>query len=811
MLNAYKPAKLNVPIDDDHPLSPTSAVTRQMKEVALSGSPPFIPSDSPSNSDNVNSPVDLNLDLDDEQLEGGSPLLSRALFGASPMGNESRQMKGAQGLKQAKALNTSSQQGEKERLPLSELSSNAMANRGQPLAIRLSPSPSKPALTKPVHPVLDTDFPSLEDLDPSPNLHSSLLKGGMNFLNSLSPLRSNTRSHAPTGRQREKSKEKDKDSKERIGPRGSFSPLAALRSKSETALNLMSPVRHWLTRANGSPDRPVEKQDKSPNDSPTAKVRRVLKHDLRIDTTASERPGASSKMHTAPSPSPGARPGARQNLFGGGNGSLMGSDAITLDHPFDRQSPPKHGRNSPPGGSDTNAYNPGGPTKKIRSGQAMASPTLSRSGSMANSPAMDTRPMANRIATMDTSSLTMASIMASSPVMAASPSNLSIERGMASRIDRMDTISIANSLMDTISIANSLSSMDMDTSEDGVMPAVQGGFMTRGVSEPRQQYISLPHVADSPRVLALSSHSLPSVARRGRSLPDSLNQPTIQDCLQFNNQSSMNRSLTSSSSSSSSSSGRQDGEECFTGGGTEIYHLPHRNATPREHASISPLLLPHAATLPVVEMFQASSLHENMQRHAEEASLPRHTRPPLSRALTQPMNTTTSYSPPPSILPPVVKGDSNPIKRVSCATIAAVLRGEYADRLDRVYILDCRYDYEYKGGHIIGAIHMSTREQLDQFFDEKQQEVSPTHRLGIVFHCEFSKHRGPSASRIFRVMDRELNETSYPYLSFPEVVILEGGYRQFFKEHPELCEPKAYVSMWDPRMAQECKNRHKEH
>ena len=75
-------------------------------------------------------------------------------------------------------------------------------------------------------------------------------------------------------------------------------------------------------------------------------------------------------------------------------------------------------------------------------------------------------------------------------------------------------------------------------------------------------------------------------------------------------------------------------------------------------------------------------------------------------------------------------------------------------------------------------------------------------RVQVVFHCEFSSKRGPSMCSRLREMDRKFNE--YPLLFYPEVYLLEGGYKEFYGKFPEACEPNGYVPMEHPDFAQEC-------
>jgi len=144
--------------------------------------------------------------------------------------------------------------------------------------------------------------------------------------------------------------------------------------------------------------------------------------------------------------------------------------------------------------------------------------------------------------------------------------------------------------------------------------------------------------------------------------------------------------------------------------------------------------------------------------------------------------------------------------------------------------VDCRYDYEYQGnlfcsslsihlgGHIQGAINVTTPELLEEIFFVKRHLLnceeflkalkedfhgaisSDTFKnakpadftlpqnnedpLILIFHCEFSQKRGPRALRALRNIDRQLNSENWPNLYYPEIYILEGGYQGFVKQCP---------------------------
>ncbi|XP_050818299.1 M-phase inducer phosphatase 3 isoform X2 [Gopherus flavomarginatus] len=93
-----------------------------------------------------------------------------------------------------------------------------------------------------------------------------------------------------------------------------------------------------------------------------------------------------------------------------------------------------------------------------------------------------------------------------------------------------------------------------------------------------------------------------------------------------------------------------------------------------------------------------------------------------------------------------------------------------------------------------GALNFHRQEDVFEFLLKKPRFPStPQKRIVLVFHCEFSSERGPKMCRYLRAEDRAMNE--YPALHYPELYILKGGYKEFFPEYMELCEPQDYCPM----------------
>lgn len=160
-----------------------------------------------------------------------------------------------------------------------------------------------------------------------------------------------------------------------------------------------------------------------------------------------------------------------------------------------------------------------------------------------------------------------------------------------------------------------------------------------------------------------------------------------------------------------------------------------------------------------------------------------------------------------------VEGD--PFRRIKRETLVQILDGQYSHYYDRHVVIDCRFEYEYDGGHIDGAININSKDRLEELLTDEEGILGNGHnnnnmmmrpgkrggdsrkRTLLIFHCEYSAHRGPRMAMHLRNRDRRLNMTNYPHLNFPDVVILQGGYNHFFEQFHTRCYPPQYVEMND--------------
>lgn len=143
---------------------------------------------------------------------------------------------------------------------------------------------------------------------------------------------------------------------------------------------------------------------------------------------------------------------------------------------------------------------------------------------------------------------------------------------------------------------------------------------------------------------------------------------------------------------------------------------------------------------------------------------------------------------------PTTLGSVQDLHTITTQTLSDLLQGVYKDTVQSFRIIDCRYPYEYAGGHIKGAENIFTEEGILHLLHQKKSHTENGRSI-LIFHCEFSSERGPRKCRFLRNKDRQLNKDKYPNLNHPEVYLLHGGYKAFYQNYKELCEPPSYVPM----------------
>ena len=156
---------------------------------------------------------------------------------------------------------------------------------------------------------------------------------------------------------------------------------------------------------------------------------------------------------------------------------------------------------------------------------------------------------------------------------------------------------------------------------------------------------------------------------------------------------------------------------------------------------------------------------------------------------------------------PLVRGKQPNLASISGDTLVKVLQGEFDHFLESRLIVDCRYPYEFEGGHIKEAVNLWTKEMCHKKFFPAQpvQSRSEAKPQIIIFHCEFSSHRAPKMYKFIRETDRRVNGEQYPKLDYPEIYLLHAGYREFFKLFSDFCFPRNYIEMNDEKYKEDMK------
>lgn len=90
-------------------------------------------------------------------------------------------------------------------------------------------------------------------------------------------------------------------------------------------------------------------------------------------------------------------------------------------------------------------------------------------------------------------------------------------------------------------------------------------------------------------------------------------------------------------------------------------------------------------------------------------------------------------------LPHFTPSEPESLPRITHETLIQVLDGAYDHMYDEKAIIDCRFEYEYNGGHIEGALNFCDKEQLA----ERLFSAPTNNNTLLILHCEYSAHRAP--------------------------------------------------------------------
>ncbi|GIQ82126.1 M-phase inducer phosphatase [Kipferlia bialata] len=139
---------------------------------------------------------------------------------------------------------------------------------------------------------------------------------------------------------------------------------------------------------------------------------------------------------------------------------------------------------------------------------------------------------------------------------------------------------------------------------------------------------------------------------------------------------------------------------------------------------------------------------------------------------------------------------------ISIHTMANIMRGRPATKGGHVVrdwlVMDCRFGYEFDGGHIRGALHTPCiTDAIYALFDTHGNPGRPegnTSDKYIIVHCEFSQKRGPKMKQFLCSLNRafsyHVNDNNWGRTDmYPHIYLLDGGYKAFYQcaEYRDMC------------------------
>ena len=124
-----------------------------------------------------------------------------------------------------------------------------------------------------------------------------------------------------------------------------------------------------------------------------------------------------------------------------------------------------------------------------------------------------------------------------------------------------------------------------------------------------------------------------------------------------------------------------------------------------------------------------------------------------------------------------------------------------------ITFVDCRYPYEYDGGHVTGSVNcwddVTIKKSLFSTYGlNKSVDSSSTCSSSniLVLYCEFSSRRVKEITSRIQSMDRSMNGN---LLKYYDLRIVEGGFKKIHSEKNEMC-CGCYIPMDDPDYSSIC-------
>lgn len=187
----------------------------------------------------------------------------------------------------------------------------------------------------------------------------------------------------------------------------------------------------------------------------------------------------------------------------------------------------------------------------------------------------------------------------------------------------------------------------------------------------------------------------------------------------------------------------------------------------------------------------------------------------------------------PALLPSFIDHRADMCRSIHADTLLKLLTGAMPLPMGfrKLVVIDCRYPFEYEAGHIRDALNAPSAAFVEDLLPMCGIDGVPGSNVIVVFHCEYSSHRGPKALSYFRGVDAarcaratqnvllsrsrsspRMRRSPRPSLSYPHTYLLSKGYRYLYlnyirhlsvNEQERFCNPVGYVSMFDTSYQEE--------
>uniref|UniRef100_A0A0K0F6G1 protein-tyrosine-phosphatase n=1 Tax=Strongyloides venezuelensis TaxID=75913 RepID=A0A0K0F6G1_STRVS len=124
---------------------------------------------------------------------------------------------------------------------------------------------------------------------------------------------------------------------------------------------------------------------------------------------------------------------------------------------------------------------------------------------------------------------------------------------------------------------------------------------------------------------------------------------------------------------------------------------------------------------------------------------------------------------------------------ISIDTLVETIEKYAMEFSNKFMLIDCRFPYQYKAGHIKGAVNFYDIYEITNFFFPQNDEknINVVKKVPIFYYTESKEP----------LMISKLREIEGEKKEYPNIYLLDGGYEKFYMEkiYHKYCDPCGYV------------------